>query len=595
MNVLFRCPGCRRKLRAAAAQAPRSIACSACKKKLILPGRPLLPERASSRMPEREVRFVASGPMRKPASAAAPPAAKSNAARTPRPVAPLSAASSSSSPRQWFSAGLGSGLAAGLIAGFLFGSTGLPKREVEGLRQRPRIALPRAAHPTVLAAPVARLAAEEAELPKVELKASNPVIQPAATAEPVSPKSKEPFGNEVYLLPYSPPFEGEKKKVPDTAATPKEPALEAARSEAPLAPEPAAVDESIRETVSQAKEAARAKNPTPALPSTGALPERSSVPDSAAPLSAPKPERTAQAAAPQLSVDASAPAEPQRKVGAKASSAVLHTARDIEARVINRYRGEDSKLSITLVLTNSRGEQRSSQLVRYRQKTGAGVASILSYVGPADVKGTATLTVEQKGGDDLQWLYLPALKKIRRIAAADKGKSWAGTDWSYEDLQEKKLDDYQYSDLGTEVLDGHACHRYHMTPKTPGQSAYGRIEYWVRKDILELVQGRYYDKRDRLFKELRIKGLRKVLDAKGLREIWTPHHMEMINVMEKHASLFLVDREIYNAGLPENLFTPRALECVPEHFEGDAKLSQAANTDVDRRVAGTTRLLATEK
>lgn len=103
--------------------------------------------------------------------------------------------------------------------------------------------------------------------------------------------------------------------------------------------------------------------------------------------------------------------------------APLQTAREAMACFKNRYRGDDSKMVMSLTVTNSRSEQRSRQLVRYRKREDGLVQTVLSFVAPADEKGTTTLTVEQEKGDDLQWIYLLALKKLRRTASPDRGKA----------------------------------------------------------------------------------------------------------------------------------------------------------------------------
>lgn len=264
---------------------------------------------------------------------------------------------------------------------------------------------------------------------------------------------------------------------------------------------------------------------------------------------------------------ASLPASTSAKPVAESTGLpVLKTAREVQQAVNDRYRGEDSKLRLTLVLVNKRGEKRTNKLVRYRKKENGLVKSVLTYFSPRDVKGTATLAVGRNEGDDLQYMYLPALRKLRRIANADRGKSFAGTDWSYEDLREKKLDEYNYSKLTIETVVGHKCYHYSMTPKSRDDSAYGRIEYWVRVDNRERLRGDFYDRKGRLFKKLVIKRLKWVSDASGKRRICSPQHMEMHNIKDKHRSIFLVEKEVYNTGIKDNVFTPRGMNKVKNDF-----------------------------
>ena len=204
--------------------------------------------------------------------------------------------------------------------------------------------------------------------------------------------------------------------------------------------------------------------------------------------------------------------------------------------------------------------------VCYRKRENGLVQSIYRFVAPADLRGTTTLTLEQKEGDDLQWMYIPALKKLRRIASVDKGKSWAGTDFCYEDLREKKLNDYEYSALDSQPVDGRDCYHYFMTPTGAGRSPYSKVEYWVRKDLVELIKGKYYDKNGRWFKEMNMTDLRPIQDAKKNREIWSAMHMEMINLDEKHRTDLFMHRIVYNSGVPDQVFSPQGIENVPESF-----------------------------
>ena len=239
----------------------------------------------------------------------------------------------------------------------------------------------------------------------------------------------------------------------------------------------------------------------------------------------------------------------------------------MQASFNDRYRGEDMKLTMSLVVTNSRGEQRTNELVRYRKRENVLTQGIYRFVGPADLRGTTTLTLEQSGeSEDLQWMYLPSLKKLRRVASADRGKSWAGTDFWYEDLRDKKLNDYDYSSLGSEMVGEFDCHHYSMTPKSAGRSPYGKVEYWVRKDLVELIRGKYYDKNGRWIKEMNMTDLRPVMDAKKNRKIWSAMHIEMVDLNEKHRTDIFVHRIVYNTGIPDQVFSPQGIESVPDSF-----------------------------
>ncbi len=244
------------------------------------------------------------------------------------------------------------------------------------------------------------------------------------------------------------------------------------------------------------------------------------------------------------------------------------TAKEAFTRFKNRYHGEDNIMEMRLLLINKRGERRKIDLLRYRQREDALVNTVFFFTNPPDVRGTATMTIERPDQDDQQRIYLHSLRKHRRIASSDKGKSWLGTDLRYEDLQEKKPDNFDYSPLGTDVLDGHECYYFMMKPKTPDKSSYGLLEYWIQKDNDEMVQGRYYDGKKRCIKVMKMGHFVKTLDSKGVRAINSQTWMTMYNLKDRHRTVLLTDRVIYNVGLPDETFTPRFIQDIPPTFKG---------------------------
>jgi hypothetical protein len=233
------------------------------------------------------------------------------------------------------------------------------------------------------------------------------------------------------------------------------------------------------------------------------------------------------------------------------------SAKELHAWVIDRYQGDDGKWKTRLVLTNRRGEKRVSHLLRMRKTRNNLSRTLLFYISPSDVRGTATLTIEQEGEDDQQRMYIPAMKKHRRISSSRMGDKWSGTDFSYEDLREQEIEDFDYTELKSDSVQGQDCYHYALIPKTPDKSSYSKIEQWVRKDILEPIQSRYYDKKGRFLKELKFLKLRKI------QGIWTSHHWLMVNRREKHKTEFFVTTTKYNSNMPDSTFSPRAMTRVP--------------------------------
>lgn len=244
------------------------------------------------------------------------------------------------------------------------------------------------------------------------------------------------------------------------------------------------------------------------------------------------------------------------------------TGLEVYHRFKDRYKGVDSVMDISLYMVNKRGEHRSMKLQRYRRRKEGLTSTLFFFVAPADVRGTATLTIEQKEGDDLQRIYLPALKKHRRIAQGDKGKKWLGTDLAYEDLQERRPEDFTYSKMDEQVIEGNACYHFSMYPKTKGASSYGHLEYWIRKDNDEMTRGRYYNEAGKLIKLMRMGQYHVTIEPETGKTIHSATWMVMYNYEDQHRTVLITERARYNVGLKDDQFSPRFLESMPAPFDG---------------------------
>ncbi len=107
---------------------------------------------------------------------------------------------------------------------------------------------------------------------------------------------------------------------------------------------------------------------------------------------------------------------------------------------------------------------------------------VLRFTAPAEVKGVALLVVNHPDRASDQWMWTPAIERDRRIALQDRSTRFFGTDFSFEDLEERDVDQYDYSLLGDEAVDGAPCWKIQSTPKQAKSSQYTRSVVWIRKD-----------------------------------------------------------------------------------------------------------------
>ena len=235
------------------------------------------------------------------------------------------------------------------------------------------------------------------------------------------------------------------------------------------------------------------------------------------------------------------------------------TGREIMDKSEAQNKGDDEYNEMSMRLINKRGQERKRK-VEYYIKTDENDNDklFMRFIEPADVKGVALLTIEHTERDDDQWLYLPALRKVRRISSSDQGDNFMGTDYTYEDIRAEKLDHHEYKLQGSEIIDGHDCHIIVASPSTDKQkseSSYSRREIWMRKDVLLMLQINYYDKKGDLLKmEVR----KDIVEAAP--NLYRPNFMEMRNLKTGHTTQITFDKRRINKGISDRIFTERELQ-----------------------------------
>jgi len=168
------------------------------------------------------------------------------------------------------------------------------------------------------------------------------------------------------------------------------------------------------------------------------------------------------------------------------------------------YVGETRQMTLTLI--SPQGEESVRKLAFEGFEGGnRHDKSLLRFTFPADMKGATLLTHEQGDGDDDQWLYLPAVKRIKRIATTNQSGSFMGSEFAYEDLVVRQLDKYEYRYIGDETIDGKDCYVIERTPKNKA-SGYSRVVRWRMKDNLQELRSDYYDRKGELLKRRDMEG-----------------------------------------------------------------------------------------
>jgi hypothetical protein len=178
--------------------------------------------------------------------------------------------------------------------------------------------------------------------------------------------------------------------------------------------------------------------------------------------------------------------------------------------------------------------------------------AVLRFVAPAEVKGVALLIVNHPDRASDQWMWTPALQRERRIALQDRSTRFFGTDFSFEDLEERDVNQYNYRLLGEESIDGVACWRVESTPSQKKISQYTKAEVWIRKDNYAFAQVESYIKTE-VVRRL------KYSDVVQVQGIWTARRLEMIDLRRKSRTILTLDKLEYNIPLKNEDFTLQSL------------------------------------
>lgn len=215
---------------------------------------------------------------------------------------------------------------------------------------------------------------------------------------------------------------------------------------------------------------------------------------------------------------------------------------------------ESSVAEARMILTNVKGETTTRKLQMKRFEKSNGDKSFIEFLFPLDIKGTKLLSYERIGTDDRQWLYLPGLKRVKRINSRNKSGSFVSSEFSYEDIATQNYLNYSYSGEAEKV--SYSGHEYFQIERIPidKNSGYSKQIALIDTKTYLIRHGKYYDKKNRLIKEI------KFLKYRKIGNIYRVQTIEIKNVQNGKSSTLILDDEKIHAGLSENVFTKRVLK-----------------------------------
>jgi hypothetical protein len=215
----------------------------------------------------------------------------------------------------------------------------------------------------------------------------------------------------------------------------------------------------------------------------------------------------------------------------------------------------DSQVELVMTLRNKGGDE-SVRNIRLKnlEIDNDGDKSISIFDKPADVKGTAFLSFSHPLGNDDQWLYLPALKRVKRISSQNKSGPFMGSEFAYEDLSSFEIEKYSYKALGEEPCGKLTCYKVENTPLYE-HSGYTKLISWIDTEAYRVHKVEYYDRKGSLLKTLNFEDYQQYQD-----KFWRASHSEMQNHQNGKSTRLDWNNYQFSTGLSDKDFDKNALK-----------------------------------
>jgi len=228
---------------------------------------------------------------------------------------------------------------------------------------------------------------------------------------------------------------------------------------------------------------------------------------------------------------------------------------EVIQKVYDRPTGNDMTGNLIMTIENSRGNQRVRKIKQFVKTVKNGEKKIMYFLSPADVKNTSFMTwsYDDASKSDDQWIYLPALKKVKRISSDSKGDYFMGSDFTYDDLGDRHPMDDTHTILREEVLNGKETIVIESVPKDE-EYMYARTVTWVIKDSWIGLKKEFYDEDDDLLKILTVE------QEKSFGDVIILTKVKMHNMQKNQFTIMEFSDVQIDKGIPNNKFSERMMK-----------------------------------
>lgn len=216
---------------------------------------------------------------------------------------------------------------------------------------------------------------------------------------------------------------------------------------------------------------------------------------------------------------------------------------------------QDFTVDINMVLVDQKGNEINREMKQQSLEVpGDGDKTVISFDQPLDLKGTAILTFSHRNGADDQWLYLPAVKRVKRISSSTKSGPFMGSEFAYEDLSSQEVEKFDYKFLRMEPCREFTCYVIERTPKDD-KSGYSRQLIWMDSAQFRTLKVDYYDRKESLLKTMEADNF-----ALYLEKYWRPGKMLMTNHQTGKKTILNNHNYHFRTGLSDSDFTRNSIQ-----------------------------------
>jgi hypothetical protein len=229
-------------------------------------------------------------------------------------------------------------------------------------------------------------------------------------------------------------------------------------------------------------------------------------------------------------------------------------ARKIMEDVYRQDTSHGTSMRASFEVFDKDGKHTKKEFTYRRIGTPGDSKTLVVFTAPEEIRGVALLSINQRGVSDRQSMYIPATERVRTVVAQERSARFIGTDFTFEDIAERVLDDFTYRLIGeAETIEGHKTWKVEAIPSDSSRSQYKYIYYWVAQDLPVILHAEMYDAQGKEVRVLHASQIKRVSGISGARRT------EISSVLTGTRTVLTIDEAKFNLTMDEKLFTPEML------------------------------------